>query len=75
MLSHPLPLTYLGKEPFRRKLLTLYHRVSKNEEVGLSRETADLRGVCALGACLNSEVSAQPWLMDSPRSAGCVTAL
>ena len=54
MPSHPLPLTYFGEETFRRKLQTLYHRVSKNEEVGLSRETADLRGVYALGACLNS---------------------
>jgi hypothetical protein len=40
----------LSEESF----LTLYLRVSKNEEVGLSRETADLHGVFALGAFLDS---------------------
>jgi hypothetical protein len=65
----------LRGEPLRRKFLATYHRVSKNEEVGLSpRRLPTFLGFVALIAPHGPLVFAQPWLMDSPRSAGYVTA-
>jgi hypothetical protein len=57
----------LHEEPFQGKLPTLYHRVSKNEEIGLSprRLPTFLRSLPSL-IFMVFLVFFQPWLMDSP---------